>query len=246
VNIRSPTAEQVGDGALGKKASGMLMAGSTLYMWVRNADLAGKQSQLAWSTDHGVTWTWSDWKFAEFGYPTFVNFGKNYAGARDSYVYTISHDNPSAYAPADGFIIMRVLKDRIRDRAAYEFFAIRDASGTPVWTTDIAQRGVMFTFPGRCRRSGITYNGALGRYLWWQLIDEDGVDHRFAGGFGVYDATEPWGPWTTAYFTTRWDVGPGETGSFPTKWMSADGKTLWLVFSGNDAFSVRQATLSVN
>jgi hypothetical protein len=41
-------------------------------------------------------------------------------------------------------------------------------------------------------------------------------------------------------------VGPGETGSFPTKWMSADGKTLWLVFSGNDAFSVRQATLSVN
>jgi hypothetical protein len=70
-----------------------------------------------------------------------------------------------------------------------------------------------------------------------------GEDARFQGGFGIYDAPEPWGPWTTAYFTERWDVGPGETCSFPTKWMSADGKTLHLVFSGDDCFSVRRADL---
>ena len=75
-------------------------------------------------------------------------------------------------------------------------------------------------------------------------------DHEFlqrlfrAGGFGVYDAPEPWGPWTTAYFTNTWDDGPGETASFPTKWMSADGKTVHLVFSGDDHFSVRKATLT--
>ncbi len=44
---------------------------------------------------------------------------------------------------------------------------------------------------------------------------------------------------------TVWDVGPGETASFPTKWMSADGKTVHLVFSGDDCFSVRKATLAV-
>jgi hypothetical protein len=66
-------------------------------------------------------------------------------------------------------------------------------------------------------------------------------DVRFEGGFGVYDAPEPWGPWTTAYFTENWDVGPGETSSFPPKWMSDDGKTMWLVFSGGDYFSARQA-----
>ena len=68
---------------------------------------------------------------------------------------------------------------------------------------------------------------------------------RFHGGFGVYDAPEPWGPWTTAYFTEAWDVGPGETGCFPTKWMGADGTNLALVFSGDDCFSVRKATLVV-
>ena len=64
-------------------------------------------------------------------------------------------------------------------------------------------------------------------------------------GFAVYDAPEPWGPWTTAYFTEAWDVGTGETSSFPTRWMSADGKTLHLVFSGDDCFSVRRADLTV-
>ena len=63
------------------------------------------------------------------------------------------------------------------------------------------------------------------------------------GGFGVYDAPEPWGPWTTVFFTDQWDVGPGETASFPTKWMSADGHVLHLVFSGDDCFSVRRADL---
>ena len=60
---------------------------------------------------------------------------------------------------------------------------------------------------------------------------------------GSYDAPEPWGPWTTAYFTDIWDVGPGETNSFPTKWMSVDGKTLHLVFSGDDSLSVRKVVL---
>jgi hypothetical protein len=54
---------QTGDGAAGKKASGMLMVNGILYMWVRNVDLNGNQSQLAWSSDHAVTWTWSSWKF---------------------------------------------------------------------------------------------------------------------------------------------------------------------------------------
>ena len=112
-----------------------------------------------------------------------------------------------------------------------------------VGTTEIAGRGAVFTHPGRCYRSGISYHAALGRYLWCQVIP--GGDTRFEGGLGIYDAPEPWGPWTTVYFTERWDVGPGETASFPTKWTSKDGKTLYLVFSGNDCFSVRKATLAV-
>jgi hypothetical protein len=70
-----------------------------------------------------------------------------------------------------------------------------------------------------------------------------GEDTRFAGGFGIYDAPEPWGPWTTAYFTSSWDTGPGEMGNFPTKWFSPDGKTAYLVFSGYDYFSLRRCKI---
>jgi hypothetical protein len=45
------------------------------------------------------------------------------------------------------------------------------------------------------------------------------------------------------YFTRRWDVGPGEHGDFPSKWASADGRTIYLTFSGDDCFSVPRAEL---
>ncbi|MEZ4662319.1 MAG: hypothetical protein R2911_32620 [Caldilineaceae bacterium] len=243
-NIRSPQ-EQTGQGSAGKKASGMLMVDGVLYMWVRNADNNGHKCQLAWSTDHAQSWTFGDWKFDEFGYCTFINFGQNYAGARDNYVYTVTHDNPSAYTAADRFILMRVPKDQMRNQAAYEYFVRVDGANTPAWTSNVNQRGSVFTNPGLARRSGISYIPALKRYLWWQQSSSSSEDTRFAGGFGVYDAPEPWGPWTTVYHTDNWDVGPGETASFPPKWASSDGQTLYLVFSGDDSFSVRKATLTL-
>jgi CubicO group peptidase (beta-lactamase class C family) len=243
VNVRSD-AEQKGDGKAGKKASGMLSVGGVLYLWVRNAGNA----QLAWSADRGKTWTWADWKLtAGFGCPTFLQFGKDYAGARDGFVYIYSPDSDSAYEPADRMVLARVPKDEIRKRSAYEFFAGLDARGNPTWTEDVAKRGAVFAHRGRCWRSGISYNAALKRYLWCQVHPEsrDRRGPRFEGGFAIYDAPQPWGPWTTAFRTEAWDVGPGETSSFPTKWMSPDGKSAYLVFSGDDCFSVRKATLAL-
>jgi hypothetical protein len=240
VNIRSATGEAKGDGPRGKKASGLLMVDGVLYMWVRNAGNA----QLAWSNDRGKSWRWSDWRFTTgFGCPTFLTFGKNYGGARDEHVYVYSQDADTAYAPSDRMVLARVPRDRIRDRDAYEFFKERDGSGVPTWTKRIDERGAVFTHAGRCYRSSVSYNAALRRYFWCQTLP--GGDTRFRGGFGIYDAPEPWGPWTTVFFTEEWDVGPGETSSFPTKWMSEDGKTLYLLFSGDDCFSVRKATLSL-
>ena len=150
-------------------------------------------------------------------------------------------------------VLARVPKDQIRDRTAYEFFAALDGAGNPVWSPAVEDRGAVFKHHDRCYRSGITYNAALGRYLWCQVLGgsdpaikgHDRNDTRFKGGFGIYDAPEPWGPWTTAYFTKQWDMGPGETCSLPTAWMSDDGKTCWFVFSGDDCFSVRKVRFLV-
>jgi CubicO group peptidase (beta-lactamase class C family) len=244
VNVRSSTAEQQGDGAHGRKAGGLLMVNGVLYMLVRNV----ANSQLGWSNDHGQTWAWAEWKFTtSFGCPTFLNFGPNYSGARDNFVYIASPDTDSAYTPGDRMVLARVSKNRLTDHSAYEFFAGLDATGSPKWTSDVADRGAVFEHPGRCYRTGMTYNAAFQRYLWCQVLPEsrDSRGPRFQGGFGIYDAPEPWGPWTTVFFTNDWDVGPGDTSSFPTKWMSADGRRLHLVFSGDDAFSVRRAVLKV-
>jgi hypothetical protein len=238
VNLRSTTAEAQGDGSRGRKASGMLMVDGVLYMLVRNVGNA----QLAWSADHGATWTWADWRFTtSFGCPTFLNFGRNYAGARDDFVYLCSPDSDSAYQRADRMVLARVPKGQLRRQDLYEFFVKTDARGEPVWTKEIRARGAIFESRGACYRSGISYCAPLQRYLWSQIGAGD--DTRFAGGLALYDAPEPWGPWTTTFHTDSWDVGPGESCSFPTSWMSDDGRTVHLVFSGDDCFSVRQARL---
>ncbi len=240
-NIRSETGERVGDGSQGPKASGMLMVDEVLYMLVRNAD----NSTLAWSDQHGETWKWADWNFRiSFGYPTFLNFGRNYSNARDEYVYIYSHDDDSAYQPADHMVLARVPQGDIRDWRKYQFFAGMTERGTPVWTEDVRKRRPVFVNPGQCYRSGITYNAGLERYLWCQIIP--GEDTRFAGGFGIYESKTPWGPWRTVFYTREWDTGPGETMSIPTKWMSKDGRTCWLVFSGEDSFSARRVTFTIS
>jgi len=240
VNIRTVTGERVGQGRYGPKASGMLMVDGVLYMLVRNTGNA----RLAWSEDRGKTWRWCGWRFGEsFGCPSFLNFGRNYAGARDGFVYVYSHDAETAYLSADGTVLARAPKDGLRDRFAWEFFAGFDGAGEPIWSGDVRKRRPVFTNPGRCYRTSATYNPGLGRYLMCQVVA--GGDSRFKGGFGIYDAPEPWGPWTTVFYTREWDVGPGESMNLPAKWMSADGRECHLVFSGDDSFSVRKVTFEV-
>lgn len=245
VNLTPSNGEFRGDGRSGRKASGLLMVDGVLYLLARNL----ANAQLAWSRDHGTTWQWADWKFTtSFGAPTFLNFGRNYAGARDRYVYIYSLDGDNAYEAADRMVLARVPQEQIPVQPAYEYFVALDAAGRPRWSRNVEERGAVFTHRGNCYRGGVTYHAALQRYLWCQVLPHSihAQGPRFQGGFGIYDAPEPWGPWTTVYFTTAWDVGPGESSSIPTKWMSPDGKTVHLLFSGEDHFSVRQATFQIH
>lgn len=244
INIRS-AGENTSYGRNGKKGSGILALDSRIYIWLMHADEAGGAAQLAWSDDLLKTVHYADWKFHDFGICSFINFGKNYARARDEYVYMISSDSPRADTPADRFILARVPKDKVVQREHYEFF-VRLENNVPVWSKDITARGAVFQHEGNCLRSSLTYNPGLERYIWWQQMpnknhpDNDQGDTRFEGGFGLYEAINPWGPWRTVFFTADWDVGPGEMANFPAKWMSKDGKVCYMTFSGDDCFSVRK------
>jgi len=174
-----------------------------------------------------------------FAFIPYLNFGTNYRGARDEHVYTYSQDGGSAYQIDDRLLLARVKKDKLRDRNAWEFFERLDEHGQPVWTEDIDRRGEVFRYPGHCGRVDAVYNTVLERYLL-------AVAYNQNGGWGIYDAPEPWGPWTTAFHTEDWGVGRTHGYRLPAKWIDRDGRTMTLIFSGfssYDAFCVRRLTI---
>ena len=255
-NFASDADTLMGGGPKGIKASDMIMVDGTLYMFVRNYKPAGSDdftnSRLACSTNFGVNWMWSDWHFSDtFGCPAFVQFGKNYEGARDSYVYIASQANDSAYDYSPDIVMARVKKDSVLERSRYGFFAGLGESGKPLWSPDISKRKPIFTDPKGTQRIAITYNAALGRYILTtsHLI---GQKATHTAALGVFEAPEPWGPWSTVYYDDHWSVRDGKDchtyhHRFPPKWISPDGKTMWLLFSGLDcdlySFCVKKAIL---
>ena len=222
------------------KANGILSVGNVLYMSVVEQS-AWLRAKIGKSTDHGLTWTFNSvngWDFAEpdgaFSDMTFLNFGQNYTGARDNYVYVYSQDH-RANSTSDGrtsdVAMFRVPKDRIMTRTAYEYFAGLDVSGNPKWTTNIKARAPVFSIPGGIGWGvRVDYNPGLKRYLLTNW-------HAWNGSWGIYDAPEPWGPWTTVVYYTNWLDNVAKFGfSFPQKWLSANGKKFVMVFSGQGQY----------
>ena len=231
------------------------MVDGVLYLWVRNYRVDGdwRHARLAWSEDHGRTWTWADWHFSEtFGCPEFVQFGPNYRDARDDYVYVVSQAGNDAYAFDQDIVMARVARERVRDRGVYEFYVRSSAGGYPRWSPDIDRRRPIFSDPRGTQRIAMAHNRALERYLLTTAHD-DGSGATHTPALGVFDAPEPWGPWTTVYYSDTWSSeGWMIHHKFPTAWMSADGRTMWLAFSGeytpggqNYCLLARKATLTV-
>lgn len=244
-----------GGGPSGIKASGLLMVDDILYMFVRNYKPPNSDdftnSRLAWSTNYGVNWTWAEWYFSDtFGCPEFVQFGKNYQGARDNYVYIVSQANDSAYDYSPDIVMSRIHKDRVSDISCYEFFAGLDSNSSPIWSSDITELEPIFVDPKGTQRISMTYNTALKRYILTTSHRPTDSNATHTGALGVFDAPEPWGPWTTVYYDENWsDNYRTYHHKFPTKWMSKDGRTMWLLFSGLDGgyynFCLRKVTLEV-
>jgi hypothetical protein len=230
----------------GGKSYGIISVDGVLYMWVSPGSNARNytEARLVWSVDHGATWTRANWAFTkaeELILPTFLQFGRDYAGARDNYVYSYAirlKDDSALTVQKPGQIdLMRVPKEQILERDAYEFFAGLNNQGQPMWTADINARQPVFSDPnGVGWNASVSYNAGLGRYL---LATEH--TRTMAGNLGVFDAPEPWGPWTTVGYYSNWEgFGSVFFWNFANKWLSADGKQFTLIFTGtreNDSWN---------
>jgi hypothetical protein len=231
------------------KSYGIISIKGIFYMWVSPLSDANNydEARLAISYDHGATWTLADWAFTasdELVLPTICQFGQDYAGARDDYLYSYAirlKDDWSLKVQRPGEIdLMRVPADRIMDRAAYEFFAGFDQAGSPIWTAELAARTPVFEDPnGVGWTVSVSYNPGLDRYT---LATEH--SRSFEGNLGLFDAPEPWGPWTTVHYESEFGSPQIEASTFfwnfSNKWLSTDGRDFVLVFTGvgeNDSWN---------
>jgi hypothetical protein len=243
----------------GGKVGALLSVGGTLYavggVWPGEAGLktwsCPKEARLLWSADLGKTWQVGDWSYADakapaFGPVSFLNFGKDYAGARDDFVYVYFTTAwwewaPRRRPPTETYLA-RVPRDRLRDRMAYEFYQRAGRDGGPRWTSALKERQAVFADPNGRRLSKVVYHPVLKRYL-------ATVAGAQVGQFALFDAPEPWGPWTSVAYEDDWG-GLGTTEALeydlPTKWLSTDGRELWCVFSSTgtlDSFNLVKGTL---
>jgi hypothetical protein len=232
------------------KAAGMLSVNGTLYAWINIQNTPNHWDyQLAWSSNFGATWQKESWKFpgglGNFFPQAFLNFGKDYAGARDNFVYFYGRTWGNTWIDGTPVHLGCVEKDKIKDRSAYKFFIGLDGDGKPLWTADINERQPVFVDPNGILTVSVVFNSALNRYI---MTASHG---NLVGKLGVFDAPEPWGPWTTVAYYEDWGGFGDRTALFyhcPTKWISSDGKTMWCIFSSNkelDSFNLVKATLTL-
>lgn len=245
------------------KPHSMISVGGTLYCWFSSYynDRAGNpalggpnpnpaEERLAWSTDLGKTWTKSTWKVVQNPGQTmpgsFLNFGKDNAGARDQYVYLYGY-----VVGKNGHTLSRILPADLQSdpgvAGKYQYWTGLDGSGNPTWTTAASAAKFVFVDPNLRGISKVVWNAPLQRYIATEQGDQ-------VQQLGIFDAPQPWGPWTTvAYYDTWGNYGTGEAlvVDLPTKWISADGKTMWAAFSSvdtanlpGDSFNLLKMTLS--
>ena len=133
------------------------------------------------------------------------------------------------------------------------------AEGAPTWDSLELKKPVFENLEGTDSCVSASYSPGLKRYL---LATEHTVSH--AGLMSLFDAPEPWGPWTTVkYWTTSDSFGKERPGSkldwqdnifffsFAPKWFSADGRAFTLVFTGggrgkdNDSWNTVRGTFQL-
>ncbi len=225
-------------------------------------------SWLMVSDDFGKTWnreaTPQDFFTGRLASPHFLQFGKDYGGARDAYVYayfSAGDDGNSYWENGDCILLGRVPQDRILRREEWEFFTGVDKEESPGWSKEEAEAKPVFRNPRMTGENHVSYNSGLQRYIMgnYSFTDETGSPmpyhqtklwdpERQRSQLTLFEAPEPWGPWSLFYQDDNWGVSGGYQPVFPTKWMSEDGKTMWMVYSGSEEdynFTVQKVTLII-
>jgi hypothetical protein len=189
--------------------------GFTTFILYRSDDKACTWSKLNVAFTADVTPPFGDENTDEVAYGGFVQFGKDYQSAIDNYVYVIAvrpaESGGVLYLHKPGQIMLiRVPRESIEDRGAYEFFAGLDANGNPTWSTNpTSGKPIVTDATGVGTFPQIIYVPEVKRFVYTnQYGDGTLVTDPFVGAqhpagdlalLSMAQANNIWGPYTEFY-----------------------------------------------
>ena len=233
--------------------AGQTKYGDMTYNWPWLGPFVG----FRYSTDYGRTWkdtphTPEKPIFGEtgrYGYPVkigsphFVDFGKNMEHSPDGKAYMVAHGADihdedkrfynASWITGDQVYLLRVTPtiENINDASQYEFYAGKDKAGNPVWTNDFEKIKPLLEWNNNMGCVTITYNAPLKKYL--MCMTDGGITCSKMNSY-ILEADELTGEWKLISYMKDF----GEQAYFlniPSKFISKDGKSAWLLYSGNFA-----------
>jgi len=166
----------------------------------------------------------------EFGGLSFVQFGKDNAGAVDEYVYAVSGDQ---WDNGRCIRLGRVHKNKIMDRGAWEFSVIDN--NEPAWTPELSNATPILDIEGHLSIPEMVYIAPLKKYLLltWGLH----TDFYTPTGseLTILEADDPWGPFSLLHYEWIWDerILCAYNPRIPLKWFDPANLEGYLLHSGN-------------
>lgn len=148
---------------------------------------------IAYSEDYGQTWISvedSPWgESSNFRVLMFINMGQSYALNQDGFVYAFGIGSEANWR--DGSVYLtRVPVQSVDNYTEYEYF-VGFLDGQLQWSFDESEAGAVENLHSQLQGSAIYHEGT-GRYLYMTASSVEPP-----GGAGaLFEAPEPWGPWT--------------------------------------------------
>lgn len=179
----------------------------------------------------------------KIGSPHFVDFGKNMQNSPDGKAYLVAHGADStdkhwrfwndSWITGDQIYLLRVTPsvENMNDISKYEFYAGNDVKGNPVWTNNFKKIKPLLEWNNNMGCVTVTYNAPLKKYL---MCVTDGGNTCSKMNTYILESDKITGNWKLVTYMKDF----GEQAYFvniPSKFISTDGKSAWLLYSGNFA-----------
>jgi len=139
----------------------------------------------------------------------------------------------ASWITGDQVYLIRVTPsiENMNNAAAYEFFSGYDEKGTAIWTGDFAKIKPLLEWNNNMGCVTVTYNAPLKKYI---MCVTDGGNTCSKMNTYLLESDSLTGKWKLVTYLKNF----GEQAYFvniPSKFISADGKSAWLMYSGNFA-----------